>query len=188
MLDSRWPVLWTGLSLLGVYLVHTLRRWRYLRLKQFADFPQPAKPSFIWGHMALLDKLIKKGDPRRHIGGHHQPLITHIKTLLTDSPTDQVLLEASREQGNPPVILLDLRPIEYPMLVVCNYEVAEQITKTSPRYSSSAPKSLTLRDLGHLTGKTSILTQEVNDINHYLRDRLVLTRRRVTSGKSSESV
>lgn len=71
MLDKYGPVLWTALALLAIYAIQTLRRWRYMRLEQFADFPQPGKPSLVWGHMALLGKLFKKGDPRRHIGGHH---------------------------------------------------------------------------------------------------------------------
>lgn len=58
-------------------------------------------------------------------------------------------------------MLLDLRPISYPMLVICNHEVAEQLTKASARYSSSTPKSPTLRDIWHLTGNNSILTDEV---------------------------
>lgn len=74
---------------------------------------------------------------------------------------DQVLLELSREQGNPAVILMDLRPLEYPMLVICNADVAEQISKTSSRWSSSTPKSPTLKDIKHLTGNTSIITDEV---------------------------
>lgn len=63
--------------------------------------------------------------------------------------------------GNPPVMLLDLRPITYPMLVICNHEVAEQLTRQSARWSSSTPKSPTLSDIRYLTGTNSILTAEV---------------------------
>lgn len=82
---------------------------------------------------------------------------------------DQVLLEVSREQGSPPVMLLDLRPLEYPMLVICNADVAEQITKASSRWSSSTPKSPTLKNIWHLTGKNSILTAEVISTTHILQ-------------------
>lgn len=68
MLDKVGPVVWTAFALLAVYCVQTLRRWRYMRLEQFADFPQPRKPSLLWGHMRLLGEQFKKGDPRRHIG------------------------------------------------------------------------------------------------------------------------
>lgn len=140
MLDKVGPVLWTAFALLAVYCVQTLRRWHYMRLKQFADFPQPGKPSLLWGHMRLLGEQFKKGDPRRHI--------------------DQALMEISRERGNPPVMLLDLRPVSYPMLVICNNEVAEQLTRPSPQFTSSTPKSPTLADIWHLTGKNSIVTAE----------------------------
>lgn len=75
--------------------------------------------------------------------------------------TDDVLLAAAREHGNPPAMLVDLRPLSYPMLVILNHELAEQITKPSPRWSSSTPKSPTIvRDIWPLTGHHSILTAE----------------------------
>lgn len=189
MLDKYGPVLWTCLALLAVYGIQTLRRWRYIRLEQFADFPQLGKPSIVWGHMALLGKLLKKGDSRRHIGKPRLLWSPYCETSLADQLTDQVLLEVAREQGNPPVILLDLRPVEYPMLVICSYEVAEQITKASPRYSSSLPKSPTLRALWHLTGKNSILTEEVSHGVHFIvfYYSLGLTGHRENSGNYSVS-
>lgn len=71
-------------------------------------------------------------------------------------------MEISQEMGHPPVMFLDLRPVSYPMLVICNNEVAEQLTKPSPQFSSSTPKSPTLADIWHLTGKKSILTAEAS--------------------------
>lgn len=58
-------------------------------------------------------------------------------------------------------MLLDLRPVGYPMLVICDHQVAEQLTKPSSRWNSSTPKSPTLGDIWHLTGQQSILTDEV---------------------------
>lgn len=165
MPDKLGPILWTALALFVAYAVQTLRRWRYMRLYQFADFPQIEKPSLVWGHMAVLGKLFKRGDPRRHIGAPHilsSSLISRNKySQFFFLLADQVLLEVCRAQGSPPVMLLDLRPLEWPMLVICNADVAEQITKASSRWSSSTPKSPTLRNIWHLTGKTSILTAEV---------------------------
>ncbi|KAF3766941.1 hypothetical protein M406DRAFT_79478 [Cryphonectria parasitica EP155] len=140
MLGIPEPILWTALALLTVYCAQTLRRWKWKRLEQYADFPQLDKPSLLWGHLKVLNRLFKKGDRRRHI--------------------DMVLTEAYREQGSPPVMLLDLRPLEYPILVISNYEVAEQISKSSSRWPSSTPKSPTLANIWHLTGKDSILTAE----------------------------
>lgn len=77
MPDKLGPILWTALALFVAYAVHTLRQWRYMRLYQFADFPQIEKPSLVWGHMAVLGKLFKRGDPRRHIGAHTRSLVRH---------------------------------------------------------------------------------------------------------------
>lgn len=141
MLDRYGPVLWTALALLVVYGVKTIRKWQYQRFQQYAGIPQPEKTSFVWGHLGLMGQLFKNApDPRRHL--------------------DDVIRDYLPSVGNPPVLFLDLRPINYPMLIVCDHEIAEQITKTSPRWSSSTPKSPTLGDIWHLTGKNSILTSE----------------------------
>ncbi|KAK7748673.1 hypothetical protein SLS53_000694 [Cytospora paraplurivora] len=141
MLDRFGPVLWTVVALVIAYSIHTLRRWRYLRFEQFADLPQPGKPSFIWGHIKkLADLARKKGDPRRHF--------------------DLLIAEARSEAGNPPAILLDLRPLSDPMLVICDHEVAEQVSRPSARWSWSTPKSPTLKQIWHLTGNHSIITSE----------------------------
>lgn len=141
MLDKYGPVLWTALALLIAYGIRTIRKWKYQRFQQYADLPQPEKTSFLWGHMKLMGELFKKSpDPRRHL--------------------DDVIRDYLPSVGYPPVLFLDLRPIQYPMLVICDQEMAEQITKPSPRWSSSTPKSPTLGDIWHLTGKNSILTSE----------------------------
>lgn len=78
MLDDLEPLLWTALVLVVLYAAQTVRRWRWMRFEQFAQFPQPGKPSFVWGHMKLLHELSQKGDPRRHIGA-----------LVTANPVDR---------------------------------------------------------------------------------------------------
>lgn len=70
MLEQLGSFLRTALAIFGVYCVRTLWRWRWMRFKQFADFPQPGKPSLVWGHLKLMNEISKKGDPRRHIGTH----------------------------------------------------------------------------------------------------------------------
>lgn len=142
MLDKYGPVLWTALALLVAYGVKTFRKWQYQRFQQYASLPQPEKTSLVWGHMRLMGELFKNApDPRRHL--------------------DDVIRDYLPSVGSPPILFLDLRPIQYPMVVVCDHEMAEQITKTSTRWSvSSTPKSPTLGDIWHLTGKNSILTSE----------------------------
>ncbi|ROW01200.1 hypothetical protein VSDG_02719 [Cytospora chrysosperma] len=143
MLASFGPVLWTVIALLAAYCIHTLRRWRYLRFEQFADIPQPSKPSFIWGHMKTINDLANKGgDPRRHL--------------------DDLIRGVCAEVGSPPILLFDIRPISYPLLAICDHEVAEQISKPSAQWWWSTPKSKTLKDIWHLTGKHSIITSEAD--------------------------
>lgn len=48
------------------------------------------------------------------------------------------------------------------MLVICNHEIAEQISKPSLRWSSSTPKSPTLVDIQALIGTHSIISDEVS--------------------------
>lgn len=143
MLDRFGPIAWTVAALLAAYCIHTLRRWSYLRFKQFADIPQPSKASFFWGHMKTIGDLASKGgDPRRHV--------------------DDLIRGVLPELGNPPVLLFDIRPIGYPLLAICDHEVAEQISRPSARWWWSTPKSKTLQDIWHLTGKQSILTSEAD--------------------------
>lgn len=58
------------------------------------------------------------------------------------------------------MILLDLRPVSYPTLVVCNHEIAEQITKVTKEFPWSLPKSPGMKSFIHLIGSKSILTAE----------------------------
>jgi len=61
-------VIAAAVPLLLGYLYSTIR-WR--RFQQFASFPQ-VKPSWLWGHLAAMDKQIKTGgsvgDTQRHTG------------------------------------------------------------------------------------------------------------------------
>lgn len=62
-------LLWTLLAALVLYGVHTIRRWRWMRFQQYAEYPQAGKPSFLMGHGLVLRHLfINTGDRRRHIG------------------------------------------------------------------------------------------------------------------------
>jgi hypothetical protein len=77
------------------------------------------------------------------------------------SETDYIFGDMSKELGRPPLMFVDLRPVTYPMVVVSNHEVAEQIARVSKLFPWSTPKSPTLSGLMHLTGEHSILTREV---------------------------
>lgn len=143
MFDLRnWPLTWVAaaaIPLLGLYLY---QRLCFYRFKQFEAVPQPAPPSLLWGSLQYMGQLMGSGDPRAHL--------------------DVKLLCEMDRLGWPPMLLVDLRPVSYPMLVVTSHDVAEQVSRPSKRFASSVPKSPTLGDIWTLTGRNSILLSEVS--------------------------
>ncbi|KAF7128694.1 hypothetical protein CNMCM5793_003545 [Aspergillus hiratsukae] len=133
MLDA---VVGTAILLVAALLYERLY---YLRIKQYADWPQP-KPSILWGHLKFLSEVQRRGDERRHF--------------------DYVLAETRASLGNPPVFLLDLRPFHAPMGVVCDHELAEQMTKSSKSHPYGLGKAPALFKLAPLLGKKSIITAQ----------------------------
>lgn len=64
--------------------------------------------------------------------------------------------EMHEKLGRPALMFVDLRPVNRPMVLISSHEVAEQISKASPQFPTSIPKT----DLNYmlpLTGPTSIL-------------------------------
>ena len=58
-------------------------------------------------------------------------------------------------------MLLDFRPIQYPILLVATHDLAEQFSRITKSHPFSATKSPTLQtEFGALTGKHSILSTE----------------------------
>ena len=58
-------------------------------------------------------------------------------------------------------MFFDLRPVNYPMVIVNSHEVAEQISRVSKQFAWSAPKSPTMNALVRVIGRESILTRQV---------------------------
>lgn len=73
--------------------------------------------------------------------------------------------------GRPSVMFVDLRPIASPMLVIGDYQVAEQIVKSSALFPYSPGKEPHVWDhMVSLSGPTSILSSSVsNDVSWHLR-------------------
>lgn len=109
----------------------------YRRFKQYEAWPQ-LKPSLFWGHLKVVHEFISKGEPKRDI--------------------DMVFSSIFRALGKPPVMLFDLRPVTYPMVVVTSHEVAEQVSKPTKAFPWSLPKSPTINTIESLIGQKSILT------------------------------
>ncbi|KAM7210434.1 cytochrome P450 52A11 [Rhypophila decipiens] len=129
-----------AIALLFAYLY---RKVSHKRLQQYANFPQHP-PSRVLGHLQVVDEFMKK-IPR---GGH----------------ADMAFAAMHRALGRPPVMLVDLRPVASCMLVVANYEVAEQIARSSDRFPYSPPKVPEIwKHLEYLTGPKSIISAEDNE-------------------------
>ncbi|KAI0165356.1 cytochrome P450 [Hypoxylon sp. FL1284] len=126
------PILVAALLLLTTYLYNKLR---YHRFHQHAKIPQ-MPPSLPFGHLKTLDALIKRGEPDRH--------------------PDVMFSEMHEALGRPPLIFVDFRPVNRPMVLVSSHEIAEQVSKPSKDFPTSIPKT-DLSYLVHLTGPNSIL-------------------------------
>lgn len=71
--------------------------------------------------------------------------------------------------GNPPLMFVDLRPVNRPMVLIRSHEIAEQVSKPSALFPYSVPKA-NLNYLNYVIGTTSILSAE-NDEWKHLRKR-----------------
>ncbi|KAH7303533.1 cytochrome P450 [Stachybotrys elegans] len=132
-------ILATAVMLLATYFYNRL--W-HIRFKQYAHFPQ-LPPSLLLGHLKAFDDITKKGGP-------------------PDRHPDKIFAEMSDSIGSPPLMLVDLRPVNQPMVLVGTHDIAEQISRASDLLPTSAPKS----PLGYmmpLIGTKSIVAAEGDD-------------------------
>ncbi|KAF7596387.1 hypothetical protein BBP40_002131 [Aspergillus hancockii] len=127
------------LAALPLLLLYLYQKLHYIRIKQHAAWPQ-LRSSLIWGHLESLHEFISKGETRRHI--------------------DIVLSEIRTHLGDPSAFVLDLRPVQHVLCVVCSHEVAEQVSRSSKSFPYSMTKSPTLRQFEPLLGTHSIITSE----------------------------
>ncbi|KAI2467419.1 cytochrome P450 [Annulohypoxylon bovei var. microspora] len=126
------PILFAAVALLATYLY---RKLSYKRFQQHGKLPQ-MPPSLLFGHLKTLDSLIKRGEADRH--------------------PDVMFSEMHEALGRPPLMFVDLRPVNRPMVLVSSHEIAEQVSRPSKIFPTSLPKT-DLSYLLHLTGPTSIL-------------------------------
>ncbi|KAI3401493.1 hypothetical protein diail_10927, partial [Diaporthe ilicicola] len=76
-------------------------------------------------------------------------------------PTDIIFEEMWGSMGRPPVMLVDLRPVNPPMVLVPSHSIAEQISKPSQLFPLSTPKSPTWTHMIPIIGKRAITSLEV---------------------------
>ncbi|KAM0811760.1 putative Cytochrome P450 [Seiridium cardinale] len=124
-------------TLLASYLYTKLR---YMRNRQYAHIPQLPN-HLLWGHLKTF------GD--------------FMNAIQTKSSK-----EMWESMGRPPIMLVDLRPINPPMVLVPNHSIAEQISKPSKASPLSKPKSPTWTHMLPIIGTTSILGREGQDWKH----------------------
>jgi hypothetical protein len=65
------------------------------------------------------------------------------------------------ELGRPGIFFVDTRPVSWPMLLIGDHQMAEQLSKATKLQPWSTPKSPTVQDIIHVIGSKSLLTQEV---------------------------
>ncbi|KAK4208222.1 hypothetical protein QBC37DRAFT_432288 [Rhypophila decipiens] len=127
----------TAVLMLATHYITGLHHDRQVRN---AHFPQPPVSS-VWGHLKEVDKFFRKREPDRH--------------------ADYVFTDICDALGRPPLILLDLRPINASVCLVGSHEVAEQISKASKLFPWSPIKyPQTIAPLHHMIGDGSILLRE----------------------------
>jgi len=145
------PIILAATALLVTYLYNRLR---YKRFQQHAKLPQ-VPSSLLFGHLKALDELIKRGAADRHPGTSRASSDSFVR-CLTNPQSDVMFSEMHESLGRPPLMFVDLRPVNRPMVLISSYEVAEQVSKASPKFPTSIPKT-DLSYMLHLTGPTSIL-------------------------------
>ncbi|ETS73376.1 hypothetical protein PFICI_14981 [Pestalotiopsis fici W106-1] len=91
--------------------------------------------------------------------GHLKTFGDFVKRNKPGAHPDMAIVAMNRALNRPPLMFMDLRPINEPMVVVGDYEIADQITKASKIFPTSPPKSAaSLQRLLFVTGATSIFS------------------------------
>ncbi|KAI0378394.1 cytochrome P450 [Hypomontagnella monticulosa] len=126
-------------AIVAVLAPYLYTKLKYLRLTQYAHIPQLPN-HLLWGHLKTFGEFMQRGIHDRH--------------------PDKIFEEMWASIGRPPIMLIDLRPINPPMALICTHDLAEQISKPTKHFPLSTPKSPTWTHMIPLIGSTSILGRE----------------------------
>lgn len=66
--------------------------------------------------------------------------------------------------GKPPIFVIDNWPVVPAMVIICDHEVAEQLTRPSSALPYSALKSPSVDRIVDLIGPNSILLKQVSEL------------------------
>jgi len=59
-------------------------------------------------------------------------------------------------------MVIDIWPLNYPMAIIINHDIAEQISRASKNYPYGTPKSPTMKYLNPIIGKHSLVSINVS--------------------------
>ncbi|KAK4184099.1 cytochrome P450 [Podospora australis] len=125
---------------LTVILTYLYSRLPFKRFKQYAALPQIPNSLFA-GHLLKIREYMR-----------HAPANAH---------PDEILRKMHEDVGRPPLMLLDLRPLNKPVVVIANHGIAEQLSKSSaPCPYKHRSLNTTLSDLEPLLGSSSMMSAE----------------------------
>ncbi|TPX08842.1 uncharacterized protein E0L32_009660 [Thyridium curvatum] len=128
------------LAVTTLVLAYLYTRLRYHRYKQLAGFPQLRPVSLLWGDLKNIHEYLQQGPPQGHV--------------------DLAFTKMREKLGNPSLFTIDTWPMQYSMAIICDHDVAEQVSKVSKTFHWSVPKSPTFSNLLALIGYQSILINE----------------------------
>src|SRR5579871_450071 len=71
------------------------------------------------------------------------------------------MYELVKRANFPPILIVDVRPVNFAICIVCSHYIAEQLSKPSPSFRYGVPKSPSaFRELSPVTGESSLLIEE----------------------------
>lgn len=141
----KWELLFLAVITLALAYYFQNTKAKPLDLKQYSNFPQPEPADSARGHWPWIEKAVGEGDPRRQF--------------------DEMLYEQAEKLGFPPVLLVDLRPIEkFLLLFILDNDVAEQVTRPNKMFRTSMPKHPSIQQLAPLVGAKSLVTTDVRQL------------------------
>ncbi|KAF2856648.1 cytochrome P450 52A12 [Plenodomus tracheiphilus IPT5] len=138
MADTQYAILGLVPAIIAT-LFFLLYRWRF---NNFAHIPSPITRNLFLGHLG-------------HIAAGYKNLPSPV------AHSDYVFEGLMKSNGSPDFMFFDVRPAQYPVVVVASHELAEQISRSTKQQPTSTTKSPTLQGgIGHLIGRCSILSEE----------------------------
>src|SRR5688572_2580292 len=150
-LNMLKPILFAGAAVLATYLYFKVHHKRH---KQFANFPQ-VRTNFFLGHLMAFGEILQKGPGDRHPGMRSNSL-DQLACLVLTLPIDYIFEVMHQQLGKPPIMLVDMRPLNVPVALLTTHHLAEQVARSSKSMPLGAPK--TGADHMHpLIGKTSLI-------------------------------